>query len=139
MRKRIFGLIVLLCAVSGIKAQNIAFKADINEMLPMSYPVRSGLSGFSLELRNDSAFVHLPYMGQVYNPVYGGDGTNFDEPYKGMKVTPTKKKDGRKLKFDVKHEFVTYRFDVTLWDNNNIDILMQPGNAQGCSYMGKWE
>lgn len=125
-------------AIASVNAQKIEFKADINEMSPMSFPAQSGLSGFSFEMRNDSAFVYLPYMGEVYNPSFTNDGMNFEEPYKGLKVKPTKKKDGQILTFEVKHDIVTYRFDVTLWDNKRIDIFMMPSNAQGCSYMGEY-
>ena len=48
-------------------AQKFEFKADVYEMSPMSYRARAGLSGFSFEMRNDSAFVHLPYMDEVYS------------------------------------------------------------------------
>lgn len=120
-------------------AQNLEFKADINEMSPMSYPARSGLSGFSFEMRNDSAFVHLPYMGEVYNPTYSNDGLNFDEPCCDLTVKPTKKKDGQIIGFTLKHDIVTYKFNITLWDNNRLDIFMQPSNAQSCNYMGEWE
>lgn len=120
-------------------AQKVEFKADINEMSPMSYPARSGLSGFSFEMRNDSAFVHLPYMGEVYNPTYSNDGLNFDEPCSELSVKPTKKKDGQIIGFTLKHDIVTYKFNITLWDNNRLDIFMQPSNAQSCNYMGEWE
>ena len=90
-------------------------------------------------MRNDSAFVHLPYMGEVYNPTYSNDGLNFDEPCSELSVKPTKKKDGQIIGFTLKHDIVTYKFNITLWDNNRLDIFMQPSNAQNCNYMGEWE
>lgn len=131
--------IMMLLGTIGVNAQKIDFKADINEMMPMSYPARSGLSGFSFEMRNDSAFVHLPYMGEVYNPTYNNDGLNFDEPCSGISIKPTKKKDGQIISFTLRHDIVSYKFDITLWDNNRLDIFMQPSNAQSCDYMGEWE
>lgn len=138
MITRLLTVVLLFCTMSA-KAQKIAFKADITEMSPVSYPARNGLSGFSFEMRNDSAFVHLPYMGEVYNPTYNNDGLNFDEPCTELSVKPTKKNDGKVVKFNVKHDIVTYRFDITLWNNNHIDIYMLPSNAQNCNYMGEWE
>ena len=93
-------------------AQKIEFKAEINEISPMSYPVRSGLSGFSFEMRNDTAFVHMPYMGEVYNPTYNNDGLNFDEPCSYITIKPTKKKDGQIIGFTLKHDIVTYKFNI---------------------------
>lgn len=130
---------VLLTSAMSLSAQKIEFKADINEMFPMSYPARSGLTDFSFEMRNDSAFVHLPYIGEVYTPTFSNDGLNFDAPCIGLSIKPTKKKDGQKIEFSVKHDTVNYKFNVTLWDNNRIDIFMQPSNAQSCNYMGDWE
>lgn len=138
MIKKFFVIVMFFCAI-GLKAQDIKFKADIRQMIPMSYSPQPGLSGFSFEMRNDSAFVYLPYIGRVDNPTFGNDGLNFDAPCEEMKVKSTKKKNGRKLDFKVKHDIVTYRFQVTLWDNNSIDIMMQPSNAQSCSYSGEWE
>ena len=138
MFKSLLSIICLFGTIT-VTAQEIEFKADINEMSPMSYPARSGLSGFSFEMRNDSAFVHLPYMGEVYNPTYSNDGLNFDEPCCDLTVKPTKKKDGQIIGFTLKHDIVTYKFNITLWDNNRLDIFMQPSNAQSCNYMGEWE
>lgn len=135
---RLISIMMLLGTIS-VNAQKIDFKADINEMMPMSYPARSGLSGFSFEMRNDSAFVHLPYMGEVYNPTYNNDGLNFDEPCSGISIKPTKKKDGQIISLTLRHDIVSYKFDITLWDNNRLDIFMQPSNAQSCDYMGEWE
>lgn len=138
MTKQLFGLL-LFAGSLNVAAEGIEFKADINEMSPMAYPSRSGLTDFSFEMRNDSAFVHLPYMGEVYNPTFNNEGLNFDEPCSGLTVKPTKKNDGKILKFSLRHDIAVYQFDITLWDNNSINIFMQPSNAQSCSYMGEWE
>lgn len=130
---------MLLVGTMSAKAQKIEFKADITHMSPMAYPAQAGLTDFSFEMRNDSAFVHLPYIGEVYNPSFNSEGLNFAAPCKDITVKPTKKNDGRRIGFTVKHDVVTYNFNVTLWDGNHIDIFMQPSNAQSCSYMGEWE
>ena len=131
--------IILLFEAMTTMAQKVEFKADIYEMSPVSYPARAGLSGFSFEMRNDSAFVHLPYMGEVYSPTFSYDGLNFDKPCSEYSVEPTKKEDGQVIGFTLKHDIVTYKFKITLWDNNRLDIFMQPSNAQSCSYSGEWE
>ena len=133
--------IIMTCAITAqnITAQGIAFKADIDSMTPMKYQPRSGLTDFSLEFKNDSAFVYLPYMGEVYNPAYGNDGLHFNEPCTNIKVTNRKKNDGKDISFSVKHDIVNYDFHVTLYDNSNIDIHLLPSNAQSCSYSGQWE
>lgn len=137
--KKSFISIMMLLGTLSVNAQKIEFKADINEMSPMAFPARSGLSGYSFDMRNDSVFVHLPYMGEVYNPTFSNDGLNFEEPYSDLSVESTKKKDGKIIGFIMKHDIVTYKFKITLWDNNRLDIFMQPSNAQICNYMGEWE
>ncbi len=131
--------IILLFDAMATMAQKVEFKADIYEMSPVSYPARAGLSGFSFEMRNDSAFVHLPYMGEVYSPTFCNDGLNFEKPCFEYSVKPTKKEDGHVIGFTLKHDIVTYKFKITLWDNNRLDIFMQPSNAQSCYYSGEWE
>lgn len=139
MKVRLISIMLLLLGTIGGKAQKIEFKADVSEILPMAYPARSGLSGFSFDMRNDSAFVHLPYIGEVYNPTFSNDGLNFDEPCSDISVKPTKKNNGKVIAFTLKHDIVTYKFSITLWDNNRLDIFMQPSNAQSCNYMGDWK
>lgn len=138
MKTRIISIMLLL-GTMGVSAQKIKFKADINEMSPMSYPAQSGLTDFSFEMRNDSAFVNLPYMGEVYTPTFDNEGLNFKAPCVGLSVKPTKKKDGQEIEFSLKHDIVSYKFNITLWENNRIEIFMQPSNAQSCNYMGEWE
>ena len=127
-----------MCTLTGY-AQSLEFTADISSMMPMAYQPQYGLSGFSFAMRNDSVFLHLPYMGQVYNPTYDNEGLNFDEACQDISIKPTKKKNGRKIDLKLKHGFVNYRFQITMWDNNSLDILMQPSNAQSCNYGGIWE
>ena len=134
-----YSLILLLSALAlTVPAQIPEFRADITDMTPMSYPSRSGLSDFSFELRNDSAIVALPYMGEVYTPQFGQEGLNFSEPVYDVTCKQTKKNDGQILSFSVSHDIVNYRFTVTLWNNNRIDIFMRPSNAQTCRYTGDY-
>lgn len=136
--KKFLSLLLLFCALAA-HAEKIQFKADINEICPMSYPSMTGLTDFSFEMRNDSVIVHLPYMGEVYNPSLRNDGLNFSEPCTELTVKPTKKNDGKRISFTVKRNIITYQFVVTLWDNKRIDIFMQPSNAQSCRYSGECE
>lgn len=137
MIRRLISLLFIF-ASTEVMAQKISFTSDINEMIPMSYPSRSGLSDFSFAMRNDSAFVHLPYMGDVYNPTFTNEGLNFDEPCSNITVKSTKKKDGKVINFSLRHDVVNYRFEITLWDNDRLEIFMQPSNAQNCRYMGDY-
>lgn len=139
MIRNVFLIAVFALCSLNIYAQKVDFKSDIDSMTPLAYEPRFGLSDFSLDMRNDSAFVHLPYIGEVYTPTLNNDGLNFEVPCEKLSVKSTKKKDGKIVKFSLKRDIVTYDFTVTLWDGNRIDVFMQPSNAQSCSYSGQWE
>lgn len=134
--RKLLCILLFFCAMS-VKAQKIEFNADITSMSPMSYPTMTGLSDFSFKMRNDSVFLHLPYMGEVYNPTFNNEGLNFDAPVTKLKIKPTKKKDGQIISFSVRHDIVVYEFNITLWENKYIDIFMTPSNAQSCRYSGE--
>ena len=53
------------------------FKIDVNFMYPMRGSSRNLTSEYSLEVRNDSLFSHLPYMGEARNLPYANRGYVF--------------------------------------------------------------
>lgn len=112
------------------------FKAEIQEMSPMKYPSRQVSYGYSLELRNDSAFVYLPYMGEVYMPSFDNQGINFQCPYTGMSVRKNKKGTATLVTFSIHQGTVGYTFKATAYNNGRFYLDMMPSNAQSCSYMG---
>ena len=111
---------------------------ELTYMTPQAYPARSLTPDYTLELRNDSAIVHLPYIGQVYTPVLDNEGYNFAEPYRDFSVNPTKKHDGTVYDFAISRNIVAYRFLLTLYADHSLSLTMLPTNAQSCSYEGTW-
>ena len=63
-----------------------SFNVAVTYMMPVSYPARTLSYGYGVALRNDSAFVYLPYMGRVYQPVMNDDGLRFALPAKDVKT-----------------------------------------------------
>ncbi len=112
------------------------FRAEIQEMSPMKYPSRQVSYGYSLELRNDSAFVYLPYMGEVYMPTFDNQGINFQCPYTGMSIRKNKKGTATLVTFSIHQGTVGYTFKATAYNNGRFYLDMMPSNAQSCSYMG---
>ena len=53
-------------------------------------------------MRNDSAFVYLPYMGRVYQPVMNDDGLRFALPAKDVKTRDVGDK-GKRVEFSVRN------------------------------------
>lgn len=138
MKKDMFLLLALMMlSVMNVYAQKVSFKADITTMIPMRYTPQYGLSSYGIEMKDDTVTVHLPYIGNVYNPSYNNDGLNFTEPCKNLKVKDRKKKDGKVVSFKVRHDNVGYEFQVTLFDNNNCSVFMNPNNGDSCNYDGE--
>lgn len=135
----ILGMMAWLC-VSGTFAQDGCpfnprdFRLNVSQMVPSSYPSKMLSYGYSVTVRNDSAFVYLPYMGRVYRPVLNDDGLNFALPIEKFQVK-TLRKGARKIEFSVRKMPVLYKFSLTVYPNGRADIFLLPDNAQGISYL----
>lgn len=120
-----------------------AFKADsfsvaVNYMMPVSYPARLLSYGYVVGLRNDSAFVCLPYMGRVYQPALNDEGLRFALPAADIVTRRTKKGETR-VAFTVRKPPIVYKFTVTAYADRRADVILIPSNAQSISYSGDWE
>lgn len=110
------------------------FRLAVSQMMPSAYPSRTVSYGYSVAVRNDSAFVYLPYMGRVYRPVMNDDGLNFALPVEKFNVED-KGKGTRRIAFSVRKQAVRYDFVLTVYANGTADIFLRPDNAQSISYM----
>lgn len=147
MKKVLWALFMLMICV-GANAQKKIKPADVqmpanmrinmNEMMPTKYPMKVLDGTDYIIMRNDSIFANLPYVGDVHMASYGeGIPTDFDHPVLNMKKK--NKKDGSlTLRFDVRHNMMTYRFDIQLYDNNRANVVMSPSMADMVTYMGEW-
>jgi len=136
MRYRLPFIILMLLVSISSQAQKVKIKAYINEIVPMNAPSRT-IPDYVIELRNDSAFFHLP-AEKDYDPVSGFDGPDFDKPYYDLSIKDTKKKNGKIVSFKAK-PIVEHQFKMTLWDNKKIDIDMQLSYGSHCHYSGYWD
>ena len=110
------------------------FRLNVSQMLPSGYPSKAVSYGYSVAVRNDSAFVHLPYMGRVYRPVLNDDGLNFALPVDDFKVKEGKK-GAKRVEFSVRKQSVRYDFALMVYPNGSADIFLHPDNAQSISYL----
>jgi len=138
----IFSISILLSIVTWAQKYSDfnpqSFTIDVTEMYPLSYEARLALHDFSLTIRNDSAIVRLPYLGQAYIPSFEYDGLHFDHLYKEMKVTKKKNDDSIFLSFYVKHGTIDHLFIITVYPNHKAYINVIPSNSQSCSFGGTW-
>ena len=129
---------VSMAAQAEVMADTCCFKVNVTQMMPVSYPSRVLSYGYSLELRDDTARVCLPYMGRVYQPVLNDDGFRFELPVEHFR-TRTLREGVERVEFVVRKVPVTYKFTVTLYGNDRADIMLIPSNAQSISYFGDLE
>jgi hypothetical protein len=91
-------------------------------MFPLKGPGKNLTSGWSLEVKNDSLFSYLPYMGRAYNvPFGGGKGLNFDAPIKNYR-DGLWQKNLRKIDFDATNDEDTYHYTIDVYENGNATI-----------------
>lgn len=144
MRKRLsLSVICLWAGMAVLSAQDAksfdadSFKVAVTYMTPVSYPARMLSYGYSVAMSHDSAFVYLPYMGRVYQPVMNDDGLHFALPAQDVQVKPMENSATR-VEFTVRKNPVLYKFTVTAFANGRTDIILIPSNAQSVSYTGYW-
>ena len=92
---------------------------------------------YSLEVKNDSIFSYLPYVGEAYNVPYGGGkGLNFQAP-----ISQYESKEGKKgtieIKLKTRNEEDSYTYRITVFTNGSTQIYVQPNNRQSISFSGK--
>ena len=112
------------------------FAIEVYQMNPTSYASQSVSPGYTLEVRRDSVFCHLPYVGQVYsaNPS-GAAHLEFAAPVRDWQVTAGRK--GRQtVSFRCAWGAVSYSFRVTLRPGGEATVVVTPTTAQRISYDG---
>jgi len=98
------------------------YEINVQMMYPMKGLGKNLTSGWSLEVKNDSLFSYLPYMGRAYNvPFGGGKGLNFNAPIKGYR-DGNWQKSLRKIDFSVTNEEDTYHYTIEVYENGNATV-----------------
>jgi len=134
-------LFAFLFVAAIINAQEVHLpniNVDITEMMATGHPTKMLSGGYCINLNDDSAQIRLPYIGRVHTPMFGDNRLDFTEPCEDIEIAETKKKDGRKLTFKVRHNSESLRFVLTIYKDASADVYMQPLNADGCNYRGEW-
>ncbi|MGC9151151.1 MAG: DUF4251 domain-containing protein [Microbacter sp.] len=112
-------------------------KIVINQAIPMSHAVVHLTSDYWLDLRNDSAYVYLPYYGRAYSvPYESNGGFDFAEKRHDDKITFTKKQ-GYSWQFTVHTIDDNYLFNVWISLSGFASISVTCNNRQPISYYGE--
>ena len=108
----------------------------IERMYPMKGSAKSVSPDYSVEVRNDSLFSYLPYIGRAYQiPYGGGKGLNFSERI-GSYQESQKKNGQRHIEIGVKNDEDTYLYTIDVWDNGSSQIDVQPRQRERITYSG---
>lgn len=114
-----------------------AYKIDVDYMYPMKGRSRALTSLYSLEVKNDSIYSYLPYVGEAYSVPYGGGkGLNFRAPISQYE-SKAGKKGATEVILKTRNEEDSYTFRITVYKDGTSRIHVQPNNRQSISFSGK--
>ncbi len=112
---------------------------DINSMNTLRYGSRTVTSDFYLELRGDTLFSYLPYLGQVQiSTMSPSIGLNFEEPVLTYKESKPKSK-YTQVDIDVKTREDSYHYVIEIYDNGQAYIRVRSMNRDPISFDGTLE
>ncbi|MDD4515206.1 DUF4251 domain-containing protein [Massilibacteroides sp.] len=112
------------------------YTIDVDRALPMSGRSVNLTSSYSVEIKGDSIYSHLPYYGRAYSVPYGGgSGLMFKEPVTDYKMAYDKK-DKATITFTSRSDEDRYEFRIEVYLNGTATIFVQPVNRQSITYHG---
>lgn len=114
------------------------YRIEVSYMIPIRTAAKVLTSSYSLQVKNDSIFSHLPYYGNAHSAGYGdlrNGGLVFDAPIKEY-TDQGKKKDRHTIVIDVAAGGDVLRYTLTVFDNGNTDINVSSRNRDDISYRG---
>ncbi|MCD8173718.1 MAG: DUF4251 domain-containing protein [Alistipes sp.] len=113
------------------------YTIDVNRAVPLGGRSINLTSPYTLEIKGDSVYSHLPYYGRAYSVPYGGGkGMIFSFTVSDYSATPGRKGE-TVVKFTTRTQEDRHQFTVTLWPNGSADINVLPTNRQAINYTGR--
>lgn len=123
-----------------IVAENIErrdYEVDVDRAIPMGGRSINLTSSYSVRIKGDSVYSHLPYYGRAYSVPYGGgEGLNFSSTVAGYTVS-SGEKGQTEVKFTTRSSDDNLEYTITLWPNGSATVNVLPGNRQSINYSGK--
>lgn len=112
------------------------FKIAIDYMNPLHGRAQALTTPYSVEVRNDSLFSYLPYVGKAYNVPYGGGkALNFDAPI--VRYETRKDKKGRtEVCIRTRNEEDSYVYRFTIHPDGSTYLNVQPSYRQSIAFSG---
>lgn len=103
------------------------YKIDVTTAYPRRGHMVPLTSPYSLEIRNDSVFSHLPYFGRAYSiPYGGGSGLMFKAPIEKYQMIYNKHGVAKaELTAHSEEDKIKFYFTISPNGSSNIDATMQ--------------
>lgn len=112
------------------------YTVDVVRALPMSGRAVNLTSPYSLTVKGDSVYSHLPYFGRAYSAPYGGgDGLSFQKPIVNKQVSFDEKGKAT-IRFESRSDDDRYAFQIQIFSNGSATLFVQPTNKQSITYHG---
>ena len=112
------------------------FTIDIDRMYPLRGTSKM-VNNYSVKVKDDVLFSHLPFIGQAWRVPYGGDhALNFDAPVVNYTAVENGK-DGYEIRIFVKTDEDEHLYRLTVFDNGRASLDVQSGNRDRISYSGQ--
>ncbi len=118
-------------------ADTADFTLEVHRIHPLAYPSQPLTAGYTLEVRGDSVFSRLPYVGRSYSATpTGGVDLDFAAPVHERHTT-TGRKGERVVSFRCVNGAAAYGFRVTLWPGRRATVDVTPATAQRVGFDGE--
>ena len=112
------------------------YKIEVSYMLPFRGGSRSLTANYSVEVRNDSVFSYLPYVGVAYQlPYGGGKGLIFSAPLSNYRLDVTPK-GMMKVSFETRTDEDAFVYRFSIWTNGSASVDIQPTQRESISFTG---
>lgn len=115
------------------------FKVDVIRVHPITGPSVQLTSSYSLQVKGDSLYSHLPYYGRAYSVPYGGgSGLNFDGKLTDYQISRGKR-GLTVVSFVAVSPDDRLEYTLEIFPDGNTTVNVQPQNRQGIFFDGRME
>ncbi|MGL5635628.1 MAG: DUF4251 domain-containing protein [Bacteroidales bacterium] len=113
---------------------------EIANAVPMGGRLINLNGNYTVEVRNDSAFVFLPFYGRAYTAPMGlnDGGIKFNAPIDNYKLTTTKK-GVYKVDMEIRTNQDSYRIYLEIMPDGTSTVRINSNNRSPMSYYGELE
>ena len=121
------------------KIESKNFTINVNYANPLRMKPVFLTSGYSLRIKNDSAFAYLPYYGvaQVAPIDLSEGGIKFETLMSKYQIHSNKKSDGWYIQFNVKQNESEYEVFINVFNNGNAIVSINSYERDVISFNGE--